>query len=92
MYAVIRKTDDSVIYTCNSKEAAIVAAQLEKSKVGIADRQNITAVVGYHVLNRSNRFKRQFPAEKAGNCRFQVLSLMQKTLEPKSPCTRSAAS
>ena len=45
MYAVIRKTDDSVIYTCNSKEAAIVAAQLEKSKVGIADRQNITAVV-----------------------------------------------
>ena len=84
MYAVIRKTDDFVIYTCNSKEAAIVAAQLEKSKVGIADRQNITA--------RSNRFKRQFPAEKAGNCRFQVLSLMQKTLEPKSPCTRSAAS
>lgn len=45
MYAVIRKTDDSVIYTCNSKEAAIVAAQLEKSKVGISDRQNITAVV-----------------------------------------------
>jgi hypothetical protein len=45
MYAVIRKTDDFVIYTCNSKEAAIVVAQLEKSKVGIADRQNITAVV-----------------------------------------------
>ncbi len=44
MYAVIRKTDDSILYICNSKEAAIVAAQLEKSKVGIADRQSITAV------------------------------------------------
>ena len=45
MYAVIRKTDNSVIYTCNSKEAAIVASQLEKSKVKPAERKNITAVV-----------------------------------------------
>ncbi len=45
MFAVIRTTDNSVICTCNSKEAALVAAQLEKSKVGLADRQNITAVV-----------------------------------------------
>ena len=45
MYAVIRKTDDSVIQTCNSKEAAIIAAQLEKSKVNAADRKSITAVV-----------------------------------------------
>ena len=28
-----------------SKEAAIVAAQLEKSKVSLADRRNIAAVV-----------------------------------------------
>lgn len=45
MYAVIRKTDDSVLYTCNTKEAVIVAVQLEKSKVGLPDRKNITAVV-----------------------------------------------
>jgi len=44
MYAVIRKTDGFVICTCSSKESALIAAQLEKSKVGIADRQNITAV------------------------------------------------
>ncbi len=44
MYAVIQKTDDSILYTCNSKEAAIIAAQLEKSKAGTADRQTITAV------------------------------------------------
>ena len=44
MYAVIRTTDDFVIYTCNSKEAAIVAAQVEKSKVVPADRKYITAV------------------------------------------------
>ena len=34
MYAVIRKPEDSVLCTCLSKEAAIVAAQLEKSKEG----------------------------------------------------------
>ncbi len=44
MYAVIRKPEDSVLYTFSSKEAAIVAAQLEKSKVSLSDRQNITAV------------------------------------------------
>ena len=45
MYAVIRKPEDSVLCTCLSKEAAIVAAQLEKSKVSLADRRNIAAVV-----------------------------------------------
>ena len=45
MYAVICKTDESVICTCGSKEAAIIAAQLEKSKAEPSDRQNITAVV-----------------------------------------------
>ena len=44
MYAVIRRTDDSVIHTYNSKEAAIIAAQLEKEKVGFAERNAITAV------------------------------------------------
>lgn len=44
MYAVIRKPDDSILYTCNSKEAAMIAAQLEKSKLCPAERQNITAV------------------------------------------------
>ena len=44
MFAVIHKTDGSIIQTCNSKEAAIIAAQLVKSKVGMSDRQNITAV------------------------------------------------
>ena len=45
MYAVIRKPEDSVLCTCLSKEAAIVAAHLEKSKVSLADRRNIAAVV-----------------------------------------------
>ena len=46
MFAVIRKTDPIiVIRTCNSKEAALIAAQLEKSKVEAAERGNITAVV-----------------------------------------------
>ena len=44
MYAVIRKTDDSVIHTYRTKEAAIIAAQLEKEKVGLTERKNITAV------------------------------------------------
>ena len=40
MYAVIRKTDDSVIYTCNSKEAAIVAAEFsyEVEKTGFEEK------------------------------------------------------
>lgn len=45
MYAVIKKSDDTILFTCNSKEAAVIAAQLEKSKLCPADRQNITAVV-----------------------------------------------
>ena len=45
MYAVIRKPEDYVICTCVSKEAAIVASQLEQSKVSLADRRNIAAVV-----------------------------------------------
>ena len=44
MYAVIEKDTERIIRECKTKEAAIVAAQLEKEKVAIADRQNITAV------------------------------------------------
>ena len=44
MFAVIYKPDGSIIETCNSKEAALIAAQLAKSRVGMAERQNITAV------------------------------------------------
>ena len=29
MYAVIKKTDDTIIRTCSSKEVAIIAAQLD---------------------------------------------------------------
>ena len=35
MYAVIRKADDAIIRQCKSKEAAIIAAQLEKEKLDI---------------------------------------------------------
>lgn len=44
MYAVIEKDNERTIRECNTKEAAIVAAQLEKEKLALADRQNITAV------------------------------------------------
>jgi DNA/RNA endonuclease G (NUC1) len=44
MYAVIEKTTYAVLRTCSTKEAAIVACQLEKDKVGVAERGNITAV------------------------------------------------
>ena len=44
MYAVIEKTTRAVLRTCNTKEAALVACQLEKDKVGVAERCNITAV------------------------------------------------
>ena len=44
MYAVIKKTDDTIIRTCSSKEAANIAAQLEKEKLDLRDRRNITAV------------------------------------------------
>ena len=45
MYAVIDKTTDRIIRECSSKEAAIIAAQLEKEKLDIPRRGNITAVV-----------------------------------------------
>ena len=44
MYAVIEKNSERIIRECKTKEAAIVAAQLEKDKVAPAERQNITAV------------------------------------------------
>ncbi|MCR5136727.1 MAG: hypothetical protein K6C12_06470 [Oscillospiraceae bacterium] len=45
MYAVIEKDTERIIRECKTKEAAIVAVQLEKEKLALADRQNITAVV-----------------------------------------------
>ena len=44
MYAVIEKTTRAVLRTCNTKEAALSACQLEKDRVGVAERGNITAV------------------------------------------------
>ena len=44
MYAVIEADTERIILECNTKKAAIVAAQLEKEKVALADRQNITDV------------------------------------------------
>ncbi len=45
MFAVIRKTDPVVVLKiCNTKEAAIIATQLEKSKVDVSERGIITAV------------------------------------------------
>ena len=44
MYAVIEKDTERVIRQCSTKEAAIIATQLEKEKVNPSDRQNITAV------------------------------------------------
>ena len=38
------KDTERFIREYNTKEAAIVAAQLEKEKLTLADRQNITAV------------------------------------------------
>ncbi len=46
MYAVIKKTEPiAVLRTCNTKEAALIAAQLEKDKAPSAERSLITAVV-----------------------------------------------
>lgn len=45
MFAVIDKTDKTVIRTCNTKEAVLIAAQLEKDKRAIGERETITAVV-----------------------------------------------
>ena len=36
--------DDAIIRQCKSKEAAIIAAQLEKEKLAITERNTITAV------------------------------------------------
>lgn len=44
MYAVIEKNSDTIIRTCRTREAAIIAAQLEKEKAALGDRRNITAV------------------------------------------------
>ena len=46
MYAVIRNTEPiTLLRTCNTKETAIVACQLEKVKVPAAERSEIKAVV-----------------------------------------------
>ena len=44
MFAVVNKETDRVLRTCKSKEAALIAAQLEKDKVDMAKRGSITAV------------------------------------------------
>ena len=46
MYAVIRKSNPIfVLQTCSTKEAAIIASQLEKEKAPVSERSGITAVV-----------------------------------------------
>jgi hypothetical protein len=64
MYAVIEKTTRAVLRTCNTKEAALVACQLEKDKVGVAERGNITAVTmddgGYSEIMFLSRFPASF--------------------------------
>ena len=46
MFAVIRKTEPfTVLRTCRTKEAALIAAQLEKDRTPPAERGLITAVV-----------------------------------------------
>lgn len=46
MYAVIKTTDPiTVLRTCNTKETALIAAQLEKDKVEPSERSMIKAVV-----------------------------------------------
>ena len=44
MFAVIDKKTNAVLRTCNTKETAIIAAQLEKDKLPSNERQQITAV------------------------------------------------
>ena len=45
MFAVIRKDEPvTVLRTFSTKEAALIAAQLEKEKVEVAERGSITAV------------------------------------------------
>ena len=48
MYAVIRNNRDgsvSTLQTCKSREAAIIASQMEKEKAPLSERGRITAVV-----------------------------------------------
>lgn len=48
MYAVIKRSRDGgivVLRTCHSKEAVIIACQLEKEIVPYCERKNITAVI-----------------------------------------------
>ena len=42
---VIREQRITLLRTCNTKETAIVACQLEKDKVPVAERSEINAVV-----------------------------------------------
>ena len=44
MFAVIDKKTTTVLRTCNTKETAIIAAQLEKDKLPSNERHQITAV------------------------------------------------
>ncbi|MCR5088035.1 MAG: hypothetical protein K6C08_00810 [Oscillospiraceae bacterium] len=44
MYAVIKKDSNTLLHICSSKEDALVACQVEKSKVSFPERKNITAV------------------------------------------------
>ncbi|MBR0160300.1 MAG: hypothetical protein IJQ02_03245 [Oscillospiraceae bacterium] len=44
MYAVIDQRTDTVLQFCKTKEAAILAAQLEKEKMSLTGRNSITAV------------------------------------------------
>ena len=45
VFAVIKKTDPIIVLrTCNTREAALIAAQLEKDKVETSERGSITAV------------------------------------------------
>ena len=47
LFVIIRTATDGstvTLHTCRSREAAIVAAQLEKEKVPLQERTSITAV------------------------------------------------
>ena len=58
MYAVIEKDTERIIRECNTKEAAIVAAQLEKEKLALADRQNILLLPWMTAVSRISCFER----------------------------------
>ncbi len=46
MFAIIRTTEPvTVLQTCSTREAAIIACQLEKDKVPVRERGTIRAVV-----------------------------------------------